>query len=214
MDTTPCDICRSIWPETNNEMIFCEICKVCVHQHCYGVREIPEGPWKCQTCASGILPNLQGCRFCTSVGGAMVPVRSPGKKHWAHVSCTWWIPGVSINNPIKMDYVIGIPLINKSRWNLRCSICRKGKGTTCCIQCFHKRCTVAFHVTCGFKNGLKMDVVDVEDAPPENIRFYAFCKNHSNDTIPLSSPKKKRRSARAVSESDQPKKQMKRATSN
>lgn len=38
-----CDVCRSPDSEEANEMVFCDICNICVHQACYGITEIPSG---------------------------------------------------------------------------------------------------------------------------------------------------------------------------
>lgn len=36
--------------EEGNEMVFCDLCNICVHQACYGITEIPEGEWLCRPC--------------------------------------------------------------------------------------------------------------------------------------------------------------------
>ena len=38
-----CDVCRSPDSEDGNEMVFCDMCNICVHQACYGITVIPEG---------------------------------------------------------------------------------------------------------------------------------------------------------------------------
>ncbi|XP_065322080.1 protein Jade-3-like isoform X2 [Gordionus sp. m RMFG-2023] len=45
-----CDVCRSPDSEEGNEMVFCDICNICVHQACYGIVKIPRGSWLCNPC--------------------------------------------------------------------------------------------------------------------------------------------------------------------
>lgn len=45
-----CDVCRSPDAEEGNEMVFCDLCNICVHQACYGIENIPEGDWLCRPC--------------------------------------------------------------------------------------------------------------------------------------------------------------------
>jgi protein Jade-1 len=71
--TIPCDVCGETDAEEGNEMIFCDVCNVCVHQACYGIRFIPEGSWLCRPCMQGI--HNPECMLCPKAGGAMKPVR-------------------------------------------------------------------------------------------------------------------------------------------
>ena len=41
----PCAICKDPDVYDNNEIIFCDKCDVAVHQTCYGVTTVPDGPW-------------------------------------------------------------------------------------------------------------------------------------------------------------------------
>jgi hypothetical protein len=176
-DDTPCDVCTGREPELGNEMIFCDSCNVCVHQACYGVRPIPLGKWLCKPCEKGLNPKDLQCRFCPAIGGALTPVQSPAKTHWAHVSCTLWIPEIKLGSKTTMEPVINIHKIPADRWKLRCSLCNEKKGA--CIQCqFSKKCYRAFHVTCAIKHGLEMPWV-VNDALAQGCSLNAFCKHHS-----------------------------------
>ncbi|XP_076082783.1 uncharacterized protein LOC143053879 isoform X2 [Mytilus galloprovincialis] len=180
-DNAVCDVCKDITEEENNEMIFCDGCNVCVHQACYGVQVIPDGNWFCKTCVAGVKPK---CALCPHNDGAM-KMTSDGKQ-WAHVSCAWWIPGVTIGYPKEMAPIVGIETLPEERWSLICSLCKKKDGA--CIQCSVKNCAKPFHVTCAYSHGLRMD-----DNPSEentDLMFQAYCKTHSNQG---KTPKKKRR---------------------
>ncbi|XP_063407803.1 PHD finger protein 14-like isoform X2 [Mytilus trossulus] len=179
-DNAVCDVCKDIVEEENNEMIFCDGCNLCVHQACYGVQVIPEGNWYCKTCVAAVKPK---CALCPYDGGAMK--RTSDGTQWAHVTCAWWIPGVTIGNPKEMEPIVGIDKLPEERLSLICSLCKIKDGA--CIQCSFKNCSKPFHVTCAYLNGLRMDYPAEDDT---DIKFEAYCKTHSNQ---VKTPKKKRR---------------------
>ncbi|XP_056586704.1 protein Jade-1 [Triplophysa dalaica] len=165
-----CDVCRSPEGEDGNEMVFCDKCNVCVHQACYGILKVPQGNWRCRTCALGVQPK---CLLCPKRRGALKPTRSGTK--WVHVSCALWIPEVSIGCPEKMEPITKVSHIPASRWALFCSLCREHTGT--CIQCSMPSCIIAFHVTCAFDHGLEMRTTLAEN---DEVRFKSFCLEHSS----------------------------------
>ncbi|XP_072171530.1 uncharacterized protein [Diadema setosum] len=164
-----CDVCRAPDSEEGNEMVFCDKCDICVHQACYGIVKVPEGSWMCRTCALGIQPP---CILCGIKGGAMKSTRSGTK--WAHVSCALWVPEVSIGCVERMEPITKISQIPASRWALICNICRVRTGA--CIQCSVKTCKTAYHVTCGFENGLEMKTFLDDEA---DVRFRSYCLKHT-----------------------------------
>ncbi|KAI1334033.1 origin recognition complex subunit 4 C-terminus-domain-containing protein [Xylariaceae sp. FL0016] len=50
-DDEVCAICSKPDSEPPNEIIFCEVCDMAVHQECYNVPSIPEGDWICRDCS-------------------------------------------------------------------------------------------------------------------------------------------------------------------
>ncbi|KAI0478500.1 hypothetical protein GGR56DRAFT_630577 [Xylariaceae sp. FL0804] len=50
-DDEVCAICLNPDSEPPNEIIFCEICDMAVHQKCYDIPVIPEGDWICRKCS-------------------------------------------------------------------------------------------------------------------------------------------------------------------
>ncbi|XP_041463113.1 trichohyalin-like [Lytechinus variegatus] len=164
-----CDVCRAPDSEEGNEMVFCDKCDICVHQACYGIVNVPEGSWMCRTCALGIQPQ---CILCGIKGGAMKSTRSGTK--WSHVSCALWVPEVSIGCVERMEPITKISQIPASRWALICVICRERTGA--CIQCSVKTCKTAYHVTCGFRNGLEMKTYLDDEA---DVRFRSYCQKHT-----------------------------------
>lgn len=184
-----CDVCRSPDSEENNEMVFCDGCDICVHQACYGIQTIPEGSWLCRPCSLGVKPV---CILCPNVDGAMKSTRSGMK--WAHVSCSLWIPEVSIGCVEKMEPITKISQIPPSRWALVCCLCKERIGA--CIQCSVKTCKTAFHVTCAFKNNLEMRTI-LESEEEGGVKLKAYCPKHS----------KKRERCQSDSETDSPRKE-------
>lgn len=171
-DSVICDVCRSPESEETNEMVFCDKCNICVHQACYGIMNIPSGPWVCRTCDKGIKPP---CELCPNKGGAMKSTRSGMK--WAHVSCALWIPEVSIGCVEKMEPITKISSIPTSRWSLVCVLCKERMGS--CIQCSVKTCKTAYHVTCAFRHNLEMRAIIEDENAEDGVKLRSYCQKHS-----------------------------------
>lgn len=172
-DHVVCDVCRSPDAEDNNEMVFCDSCNICVHQACYGITSIPSGEWLCKPCKElGSQKNVS-CVLCPNVGGALKPTSCPGK--WAHVSCALWIPEVSFESVEEMEPITKVKQIPPFRKQLLCCLCGIKKGAP--VQCSFKKCKTAYHITCAFKEKLKMQAL----VEPEQIgvKLKSFCLEHS-----------------------------------
>ena len=169
-----CDVCRSPECEDGNEILFCDVCDVAVHQACYGVQKVPIGSWVCKPCTQ-LLSDCP-CLLCSTRGGAMKQTKSKGIKGWVHMSCALWIPEVGIGNVERMEPITKIETITPGRWNLLCYLCKEKQGA--CIQCSVKSCVTAFHVTCGFDNNLHMQTV-WDDSAPDGVRHVCYCSKHT-----------------------------------
>ncbi|XP_062514067.1 protein Jade-1-like isoform X2 [Corticium candelabrum] len=177
----PCDVCGETDGEEGNEMIFCDVCNVCVHQACYGIQVIPDGCWLCRPC----MQNVQHpeCVLCPNEGGALKPIRFHPK--WCHVRCALWIPEVGVGNVDRMEPITKTELIPQSRWNLVCTICKRKQGA--CIQCSVKSCTVAYHVTCAVKAGIYMKtILDTTENKLGHVRHVSHCPKHTKEYLPNS----------------------------
>ncbi len=150
-----CDICHRDDEYVDNKIIFCEACKIWVHQACYGVPTKPSGSWLCQPCRKGLKPK---CELCSKHDGAFKPIKGFYNK-WAHILCALFIPKANIQNHHKME-PITIKKIPKSQWNMECEVCQE-KGV--CIKCGKKSCTQTFHVTCGRLVGHRKEILDHEN---------------------------------------------------
>jgi hypothetical protein len=171
-EETVCDVCRDRESEDTNDMIFCDMCNLCVHQACYGLPTIPRGRWLCKTCFIG--EQDTPCVLCLNSGGALKRVR-PGNTNWAHLSCALWIPEVKIGNAEKMEPITNTEDIPASRWNLVCCVCRKKGGA--CVQCSHPHCVTAYHITCAFSSDLETHTrLDVRN---NGVIHESYCPKHS-----------------------------------
>ncbi|CAG2163663.1 unnamed protein product [Oppiella nova] len=169
-----CDVCRSPDAEEGNEMVFCDLCNICVHQACYGIVDIPEGDWLCRPCKKfGSHKNIS-CVLCPNFGGALKPTSSSNQ--WAHVSCALWVPEVSIGCVSTMEPITKIKQIPQTRWNLICSLCNVKQGAP--IQCSVKTCKTAYHVICAFNHKLRMKAI-VESDKTKGVKLKSYCQKHT-----------------------------------
>ncbi|KAM7537949.1 hypothetical protein Aperf_G00000076637 [Anoplocephala perfoliata] len=171
-EESKCDVCRGLDSEEGNEIVFCDKCNVGVHQMCYGVGTIPEGPWFCRRCELGFDLNT-ACDMCPFIGGAMKPFKDT--RYWAHVNCALWIPHLSFVNTDIMEPISGRNSIPQESRIPICDLCRIPHGVT--INCCINGCRGKFHVTCAYEEGLVMDVKTID----LHLRFYPFCPKHSTE---------------------------------
>ena len=169
-----CAICDDGDCENTNAIVFCDGCDLAVHQECYGVPFIPEGQWLCRKC------HLTGrgtptCVFCPNTDGAFKQTNSA---RWSHLLCAIWIPEVSLGNTTFMEPVMDVEKVPKNRWKLVCQICHQKMGA--CIQCGHKSCFTAFHVTCGRRARWYLSMKSTQGGPAnlEASVLKAYCGQH------------------------------------
>ncbi|VDM16260.1 unnamed protein product [Hydatigera taeniaeformis] len=166
-----CDICQSYNGEDGNELVFCEKCNVCVHQACYGIPNLPDGPWHCRLCEMGAHSTAR-CALCPNKGGAMKLIDD--YRSWCHVSCALWVPEVSFQDVDLMEPITNVNGIPQARKNLVCVLCKIHYGAP--IQCSVKKCKVAFHVTCAFQHNMTM----IQELNGYDVRLLGHCPKHSS----------------------------------
>ena len=78
MDDVVCQICNSGEVEDKNQIVYCSLCNITVHQNCYALTSIPQSDFICDLCrAYGPKGKLVRCPFCPCRGGALRPTRCP-----------------------------------------------------------------------------------------------------------------------------------------
>ncbi|KAF1934040.1 uncharacterized protein M421DRAFT_415089 [Didymella exigua CBS 183.55] len=176
---TKCAICDDGDCENTNAIVFCDGCDLAVHQECYGVPFIPEGQWLCRRCQlvgrGTPASELPGCIFCPNGDGAF---KQTTAMKWAHLLCAMWIPEVSLGNVTFQEPVQDVEKVPKTRWKLSCYICKQKMGA--CIQCGHKSCFEAFHVTCARKARLCLRMKSSQSSNPQDSTVLkAYCDRHT-----------------------------------
>ncbi|CAN9258166.1 unnamed protein product [Alternaria alternata] len=176
---TKCAICDDGDCENTNAIVFCDGCDLAVHQECYGVPFIPEGQWLCRRCQlvgrGTPVSELPGCIFCPNIDGAF---KQTTAMKWAHLLCAMWIPEVSLGNATFQEPVQDVEKVPKTRWKLSCYICKQKMGA--CIQCGHKSCFEAFHVTCARRARLCLRMKSSHSSNPQDTTVLkAYCDRHT-----------------------------------
>ncbi|KAJ4358490.1 uncharacterized protein N0V89_003074 [Didymosphaeria variabile] len=116
-----------------------------------------------------------GCIFCPNIDGAF---KQTTAMKWAHLLCAMWIPEVSLANTTFQEPVQDVEKVPKTRWKLTCYICKQKMGA--CIQCGHKSCFEAFHVTCARKARLCLKMKSSSSQNPHDASVLkAYCDRHS-----------------------------------
>jgi len=164
-----CCVCGDGDYEEDNLIVICESCELGAHMRCYGIPAVPEGDWYCDVCqaygkeGACRLP----CLLCPNNGGGLkatlhlndglignypkydpnFPDSIDNPKHiWCHLFCMTRMPGVLIKDkPRKSGF--SLSNLDATRYKQKCEVCGTRKGA--CLQCSHKKCSLAFHPECG-----------------------------------------------------------------
>ena len=196
-----CCVCFNGDSENMNLIIMCEGCNLSVHQACYGVRVVPEGPWYCRACERNLSPEDKACVLCPVRAGALKEVvENPelrsltGKRHgnWAHVLCTLWNDDTYFVDTSTMEPVAGIEKVLRKPRMKACYICgyKHGAILRCCYEDDEKqigkgkyvRCDKYFHATCGHNNRCSLEISLGNDG----LQWNATCEEHAPKKIVVS----------------------------
>ncbi|XP_068607387.1 protein AF-17-like [Brachionichthys hirsutus] len=175
-----CCVCSDERGWAENPLVYCDGhgCSVAVHQACYGIVQVPTGPWFCRKCESQERAARVRCELCPHKDGALKRTDSGG---WAHVVCALYIPEVQFANVLTMEPVI-LQYVPHDRYIKTCYICedhgRESKASCgACMTCNRPGCRQAFHVTCAQMAGL---LCEEEGPEADNVKYCGYCKHHYN----------------------------------
>ncbi|TRZ00304.1 hypothetical protein DNTS_009905 [Danionella cerebrum] len=173
-----CCVCSDERGWAENPLVYCDGhgCNVAVHQACYGIVQVPTGPWFCRKCESQERAARVRCELCPHKDGALKRTDNGG---WAHVVCALYIPEVEFANVSTMEPIV-LQSVPTERYYKTCYICeeqgRESKAATgACMTCNKHGCRQAFHVTCAQLAGL---LCEEQGSDADNVKYCGYCKNH------------------------------------
>ncbi|UYV66145.1 MLLT6, partial [Cordylochernes scorpioides] len=169
----------------------CELKQGCVLlAACYGIIQVPTGPWFCRKCESQeraarvnhrTPPKKETRSRKNTAGWASTGDSSPKAdivsrggmaqvEGWAHVVCALYIPEIRFGNVTTMEPII-LQCVPQERYNKSCSICEEqGKANIgACMQCNKPGCkhAQAAGLLCE-EAGNYMD----------NVKYCGYCQYH------------------------------------
>ncbi|KAG9474055.1 hypothetical protein GDO78_004382 [Eleutherodactylus coqui] len=178
-----CCVCSDERGWAENPLVYCDGhgCNVAVHQACYGIVQVPTGPWFCRKCESQERAARVRCDLCPHKEGALKRTDNGG---WAHVVCALYIPEVQFANVLTMEPIV-LQYVPHDRFNKTCYICedqgRESRAASgACMTCNRHGCRQAFHVTCAQMAGL---LCEEEAQEVDNVKYIGYCKYHYNKMV-------------------------------
>lgn len=179
-----CCVCSDEQGFPENPLVYCdgEGCTVAVHQACYGIVAVPQGPWFCRKCESQERAARVRCELCPQRDGALKKCDNGG---WAHVICALYIPEVRFGNVGTMEPIM-INSIPSERFHKKCYICEEaGKDSKAsigaCMQCNKNNCKNYFHVTCAQAKGLLCE--EMGNYGHDAVKYCGYCSHHYNKIL-------------------------------
>ncbi|MBZ3868947.1 Protein AF-17 [Sciurus carolinensis] len=173
-----CCVCSDERGWAENPLVYCDghACSVAVHQACYGILQVPTGPWFCRKCESQERAVRVRCELCPHKDGALKRTDNGG---WAHLVCALYIPEVQFANVLTMEPIV-LQYVPHDRFNETCYICeeqgRESKAASgACMTCNRHGCRQASHVTCAQMVGL---LCEEEVLEVDNVKYCGYCKYH------------------------------------
>ncbi|OAF71333.1 Jade family PHD finger protein 3 [Intoshia linei] len=167
-----CSVCLSPYSNDVNEIVFCDLCDMCVHQYCYGISQIPKGNWLCKPCTYGLKPTCVICNHTNEQLKFKYAFKSNRKSNiWAHVICALWTPDIGIGNTERVESLLNLKSICNKVATIPCVICGSKKGE--CVTCSHSHCRTKFHIPCAVSCNCYMSNIH------ETTSLEIFCVKHS-----------------------------------
>ncbi|XP_041365724.1 protein AF-17-like [Gigantopelta aegis] len=173
-----CCVCSDERGWAENPLVYCDGhgCNVAVHQACYGIVQVPNGPWYCRKCESQERQARVKCELCPQKDGALKRTDTGG---WCHVVCALFIPEAWFSNVQTMEPIV-LKNVPGDRFNKICYICEEhGRETRAtsgsCMTCNKNGCKQNFHVTCAQSQGL---LCEEAGNYGDNVKYCGYCVYH------------------------------------
>ncbi|KAL4222910.1 Protein AF-17 [Mactra antiquata] len=174
-----CCVCSDERGWAENPLVYCDGhgCNVAVHQACYGIIQVPTGPWFCRKCESQERAARVRCELCPLKDGALKRTDNGG---WCHVVCGLFIPEAWFANVQTMEPIM-LKNVPPDRFNRMCYICEEnGKevskaSTGACMPCNRNGCKLNFHATCAQANGF---LCEESGSYGNNVKYCGYCSHH------------------------------------
>jgi PHD-zinc-finger like domain/PHD-finger len=77
------------------------------------------------------------------------PLKKTSGNHWAHITCSVWIPEVKFGDAKTFEPAEGFGLIPPERYLEQCKFCKQKRGPT--VSCHFSGCNAQFHVGCAYR---------------------------------------------------------------
>ncbi|XP_064613828.1 protein AF-10-like [Liolophura sinensis] len=172
-----CCVCSDERGWAENPLVYCDGhgCNVAVHQACYGIVQVPTGPWFCRKCESQERAARVRCELCPQREGAL---KRTDTGVWCHVVCALFIPEAWFANVQTMEPIV-LKNVPPERFNKICYICeehgRNKAGAGACMQCNKNGCKQHFHVTCAQARG---QLCEEAGHYGDNVKYCGYCAYH------------------------------------
>lgn len=172
-----CDICRNVdssdLDETSeeNKKVQCAICKIEVHQNCYGIPN--DGicdEWMCKVCDAGIVNKY--CELCPSTTGALTTTT---KGKFVHVICALFTTRADIED-LENVALVNIDNIAKKNFGVKCYVCQnegRNEAVGACVKCAEVNCKRYSHVTCAQEQETLREI-----ETKSGLVFRLYCSAH------------------------------------
>ena len=156
-DDAVCDICRDGEWDDDAQILICDgNCGKAVHTTCYGVLNIPDGDWLCDSCK---LKHSGPCELCDRSGGIMRRfTKGPIAGEWAHMTCALAFEQSSFDNTARMDGLALSSDVSRLEATKRfmCSLCASKAGFK--TRCAAAGCRQYLHPVCAADAGLRFEL--------------------------------------------------------
>ena len=152
-----CRLCEHVMDVEKKEQALMEKSEKDLHYRCKSVAEKQRRLEITKKNISDSRDPPPVCCLCPVAGG---PLKKTSCGKWAHLPCAIWTPETSIRDTDAMEPIEDVLLIHRSRYNLKCCICKVSYGT--CIQCDKDKCYQSYHPLCARIMGYHMEIQTVD----------------------------------------------------